>query len=383
MKRKFNTFSKIGIKNKDKEKDFHIPQYRNRKQTSETIKPEVEEIFEISAFGSSAYYYKNTLGRNVEVTDLYDDGQTPKDSYKLTIVNNSKEIIYVDLDKDLIKSIDKGESETLLLKFSELPYYIYLSDGVPVEDFQAIFSGLYNGESYQSKSLYIRGHAVISNPEEATDWYISQSGEGILTVNDKSQKQYIYEKGEDSDVEFDLHHHGNLVQPGTNLTIGNEYTVLTFLDQGDIFINDVLKAENKDKLIFTLTEDMSVNNKVVITVKRHETSQGSDIILSSGDEVVDAEGNDLTVDGGEPVPPEPPTPEGKFKVINNSNESIVRVKGNGVTINVNKNSEGSFDPRDDGSSYWFYVERDKQISAYYTGEYHGVNYIDRRLTIDP
>lgn len=56
MKRKFNTFSQIQIKNKDTEKDFHIPMYQNRKQTSETILPEVKQIFDIDTFGSSAYY---------------------------------------------------------------------------------------------------------------------------------------------------------------------------------------------------------------------------------------------------------------------------------------------------------------------------------------
>lgn len=204
------------------------------------------------------------------------------------------------------------------------------------------FNGIYKGIVYQDVELstYYDGEKeeFLVCPPNAyiadSTWVFNLNDYGTLTVL-PPEKQYIYEKGEDSDVDFDLHHHGNLVQPGTNLTIGNEYIVLTFLDQGDIFINDVLKAENKDKLIFTLTEDMSVNNKVVITVKRHG--------------------------GGE-----------RFKIINNSTKTGVTVRladTDEILCEVPINSVGSFDPHNqDGIvAVCLYVNKTNLYTAKYTG----------------
>jgi len=165
MKRTFNTETIAKIKNKG-EKDFHLPKYRNRSQTSETIEPEQELPFELSEFGSAVYYYRNTKNFDVETKDLYSDGEGPEP---------------------------------------------------PVE------------------------------------------------------KKYIYEKGEDSDVAFYLTEYDGSeeIQEGTNLTVNDRYDIHTVPETScDFYVNGIYIGA--DILVaFTLTEDMSVDNKVIITVKRH------------------------------------------------------------------------------------------------------------------
>jgi len=188
MKRKFNTFSQIQIKNKDTEKDFHIPLYQNRKSISEIIPPQQKEIFDIGAFGSSAYYYKNTLGMNVEVSDLYDDGDEPVPPVenKLKIVNNSS-VTFKFRVKDAGISISVASGESIDIELTEdvygNPAKISASDSIAVD---AFFVGIYREEEVDTQ-LYVdvqEESTYIGDPKGGEqDWQFRDGDYGILTIN--------------------------------------------------------------------------------------------------------------------------------------------------------------------------------------------------------
>lgn len=121
-------------------------------------------------------------------------------------------------------------------------------------------------------------------------YYMKQERENLKTVglyedqDSPVEKQYIYEKGADSDVEFNLTDDVtyDLIQEGTNLELGHPYRVITPLseDEHDFYINGVYEG-TLVAFPFVLTEDMSVDDKVVITVKRHDENKYLTVVNNS------------------------------------------------------------------------------------------------------
>lgn len=131
----------------------------------------------------------------------------------------------------------------------------------------------------ENVSIYMNDK-LVAQGDYSYGYYFDLTGDliedGKLIIKVLStEKQYIYEKGEDSDVDFDLIEAMSgteeIIGEGTNLVLDDDYRVRTEVES-DIYINGTLMIENAGTYPgwkFTLTEDMSVNNKVVITVKRH------------------------------------------------------------------------------------------------------------------
>lgn len=151
-----------------------------------------------------------------------------------------------------------------------------------------------------------RTGTIVVGPQEEFDFEVSSSGKAIYYMkqereNLKTQnlyedqyspvgKQYIYEKGEDSDVEFvTAYMEGvmfHVVNEGDELQVGTQYSILKnsvmpLQDFVDVYVNGSLVAENTKSYIFIFEEDMSVNNKVVITVKRHDENKYLTVVNNS------------------------------------------------------------------------------------------------------
>ena len=134
------------------------------------------------------------------------------------------------------------------------------------------FKGVYGGSEYEVQSLSFDGIILYPPIGSQGKWLINKFGSDCtITVASQEEKQYIYEKGEDSDVEFDLHdgYDDHRIEPGANLEVDYPYWVTSDGVSCDFYINGNLMLQDVAEYYFTLTEDMSVNNKVVITVKKH------------------------------------------------------------------------------------------------------------------
>ena len=256
-------FSKLGTEaslkntlpsvNEDNENKQVVVPYRSR-SGSVGVLPQEEYTFEVSSSGKAIYYMKQER-ENLVAVNLYEDKESPEPPVP------SKQYIY-----------EKGEDS--------VHFNLYTPSG---SDYDCVDVGtnLTPGNDYEiwgldwiEYDLYIND-IFIKTGSSAIPFTLTEdmsvNNKVVITVKKhEGQKQYIYEKGEDSDVEFDLNYdYDTTIQPGTNLTVGIEYRISTDVFPCDFYINNVLVGDSSADYNFTLTADMSVNNRVIITVKKN------------------------------------------------------------------------------------------------------------------
>lgn len=196
MNRKFNTYSKITIKNKD-DKDFHIPEYQNRTSSSETIAENETKEFGIWGFGSSAYYYRNIEGKNVESEHLYDDGDVPSPTpISIRINNNTNSDVQMSFN-DGVTTFTVGANGFVINDSDILPdsynsFLIYAEETVKV-------SGTYRGSAYSNQLLNLNLIAEntyqIQDPIGDATWYFSSDDSITIDIDSASQDDVEVEDG--------------------------------------------------------------------------------------------------------------------------------------------------------------------------------------------
>ena len=189
---------------------------------------------------------------------------------KLEINNGYEEVTIESGAHILVEDLDEREDTEGL----EFKLTVFDADTDKI-----LFTGNYNGEDYTDLELSADEDRVFLPPNGRGYWHKDKFQSDCTITVVREEKLYIYEKGEDSNVEFNLNlfYSGEQVEEGTDLVPGLNYLVASQMIPGsavDIYVNENLIISGASVLYpFNLTEGMSVNNKVVITVKKHKDIQ--------------------------------------------------------------------------------------------------------------
>lgn len=283
MKRVFNTNKQIDIVNNNTEKDFHIPSYKSGKQTAETIKPQQTLPFEVSAVGSSLYYYKNTERFDVETVGLYEDDDKPTppvEDKRITFISEVEGATITIYFGYNTETLSDGDS-ILMEDIQTEVFQIQTSMNITASENSVLFTGKYNGVNYVNEvlpftcvgTMWSVGCPGGDGPFSSWDKSLVEKDSTISIIREKPIK-VIYEQDPDS-ISFSLVKIGvGAIQPGDNITTFTDYTIQTMSYKNIVYVNGIEIGRDVDGMkTFSIANNQIVDGKAVIKVIQREYIQ--------------------------------------------------------------------------------------------------------------